>query len=164
DFGVQAGVFVAGRLRLSARVVPLLNTPEDSVEATDSFGGPQEWGDASSDSPSVVWGGSVGIAALSRSNFALSPGILVLRTDDTDYGTIAALSVPFEWVAESGLRIGFEVGVGRAFGGNRIQRCQNTGAPQSCVPGEERRVDREAGGAIVLHFQVGWGLVPDRRE
>jgi hypothetical protein len=157
DIGVQAGTFVAARLRIAARLIAFTSSPEDSIESP-AFS-LDEFAPTKSDSPSVMYGGAVGLAALSRPKLVISPSIVFLRSDVKDYGSFIGIGVPFEWVMVKGPRIGFEIDLGRAFGGSVIERCQNLGVPQSCVPGEERRVDRDAGTAILLHFQIGWGLL-----
>ena len=158
DIGLSAGVFVAGRFRIAARGVLFVNPPSDEAQ-TAGFTG--EYGDADSDSPNVLWGGAMGIAVLRRAKFVISPSLVFLRTDDTDYGSFVGIGIPFEWVMLGGTRVGFEVDVGRAFGGSAIQVCRSSFAPQTCVPGEERRVDRPSGTAFLAQFQVGWGIAPD---
>jgi hypothetical protein len=154
DIGVQAGTFIGARLRVAGRLIAFTSAPEDDVE---TFGS-SEFAGTESDSPSVLYGGAVGLAAVSRPKFVVSPSVVFMRTDVRDYGSFVGIGVPFEWVMVKGPRIGFEIDVGRAFGGSVIERCQNLGIQQSCVPGEERRVERTAGTAIYLHFQIGWGL------
>jgi hypothetical protein len=83
-----------------------------------------------------------------------------MRTDRGAYGTFLGVAVPFEWVNDSSIRIGFEVAVGRTFGGDVRAQCRSGGfsAVDSCVQGEIRDFDRPAGGGLYSHFQFGFGF------
>jgi len=62
-------------------------------------------------------------------------------------------------VTDSGLRVGFEVTIGRAFSGTVYATCRtDLGFPGSCEPGEIRAFDREAGAGFYSHFHLGWGF------
>ena len=71
------------------------------------------------------------------------------------------LTLPFEWTTSKGVRVGFDFNLGRAFGGSVRQLCttqsQGTAGVQPCQTAA-REIDREAGTAVYLHFQIGWGL------
>lgn len=144
NIGAQAGMFVQGRLRLSARIAFPTDTVRDD-SGLDAFG-------SRSKSYSFLWGGSAGIVAVSSSNFVLSPGIAFARSDVSDYGSMLALSLPFEWVLGSGVRVGMEFNLGRAFGGRYAVDCQLNG---TCPSGSR---DRPAGTAFWMQFQFGFGL------
>jgi hypothetical protein len=151
---LQGGLFVASRLRIAGRLIAFLSEPEDEVEIYSS----NEFKETATDSPSVLYGAALGFAVLSRPTFVMSPSVVFARTDVKDYGSFVGLGVPIEWVMEGGARLGFEIDLGRAFGGSTIERCQNLGVAQSCVPGEERRVDRSPGTALLLHSdRMGYG-------
>ena len=141
NVGAQIGAYVMGRVRLTAKIVFLAETVRDDQE---DFPG------RSSKAPAFFWGGTVGLVAYRSSNFAFSPGVLLMRTNVGDYGSMAGLSLPFEWVLGSGMRIGLEAAAGRAFGG------------QSAVPGSSSAPlafeNRLAGPAGWLQFQFGFGL------
>jgi hypothetical protein len=94
------------------------------------------------------------VAAIVRPSFVFSPGIALLRADVEDYGTFLGLSLPFEWVTNEGIRLGFEVDIGRAFGGEVHSRC---GTPP-CNAGPESSIDRPSRQAFYAHFQFGWGF------
>lgn len=175
NIGVEVGMFIAGRLRLSARVVLFPSDNDDQYGAdTGRASGCSVFSGGSSSnqfvplcshSPAVLYGGSAGVALLSSENFVLAPGLLFLRSDVSDYGNYVGIVLPFEWVTDRGLRIGFELSVGRAFGGEYLARCQSpsftpTGTPASgsCDPGEERLFDRDAGAGFYGQFQLGWGF------
>jgi hypothetical protein len=95
----------------------------------------------------------------------LSPGLAVLRTDVSGYGTMFLLAVPFEWVRTNGFRIGFDVAIGRAVGGNVSGECGGWGGSATCVAGEIRRFDRDEGTAFYSSFFMGWSLgrAPSRK-
>jgi hypothetical protein len=86
----------------------------------------------------------------------MSPGLMLARTDVGDYGTMLGVSLPFDWVMNSGLRLGLEGGFGRAFGGQRAVSCSTPGAAD-CNQ-RPRFEDRDAGLALWLQFQIGFGF------
>lgn len=76
------------------------------------------------------------------------------RANVSDYGSMLTLSMPFEWVTDDGTRFGFEVDIGRAFGGKITARCEF----DPCTPGDEQELDRPAAPAFFAAFQLGWGF------
>jgi len=140
--GAQAGVFVARRVRLTAKIA----FPTDQAE---DFG-------SGTKNPSIIYAFSAGYAAVSLPTFVMSPGLMLARTDVGDYGTMLGLSVPLDWVMKSGLRLGLEGGLGRAFGGQRVISCNTPGAAE-CGQ-QPQYTDREGGSALWLQFQIGFGF------
>jgi hypothetical protein len=160
-FGLQAGLFAGGILRIAPQISMFTSEPDDTFGDDFDFdeGLPAGFFADRSESPAILWGGSLGVAVLSRQTFVFSPGLLALRTDVADYGTFVALNAPFEWVTDDGARVGFTVAFGRAMGGSVRATCTQTfGAPAPCDTGEVREFDREAGAAFYAHFQLGWGF------
>jgi hypothetical protein len=166
DVGLQAGVYAAGRVRLTASVLFPTSALTDQYQpsyadsqylgASDSY-----YSQAPSKAASVFFGFGVGIVAVSTPNFVMSPGLVFSHTDVSDYGSSLAGAFPFEWVTSSGLRLGFEFDAGRAFGGSYHLRCTlvNTGGPANdCASGAQLTRDRPTGTSIVLQFQVGFGF------
>lgn len=152
--GGQVGLFVADRLRLAARFLVFSDQPTDEYSAESTLG--SYYSPRNSSSPTFLWGGSAGFAVVSAPGFVLSPGVLFTRTDVSDYGSFLGVNVPFEWVSESGLRIGFELALGRTFGGTVIEQCYSyTGG---CAQGTTNEIDRKAGAGFYAHFQIGWGI------
>ena len=147
--GAQAGVYVAGRLRLTVNA--MIPTDKLNDEYYGDGAGNYEYASGRSKDASFLYGASAGIVAARTSNFALSPGIAFARSDVSDYGTMLALSMPLEWVLPSGMRVGFVPNLGRVFGGSFV-RCADTFCSQSF------RVDRPAGTALLLQFQLGFGF------
>lgn len=162
NVGMQTGAYLGGRVRVAARFIMLTSEPEDDLaHSSSSFGDddlPDGFAALASDAPIIVYGGSLGFSVVARRSFAFSPGVIVSRTDKSDYGTFLGMSAPFEWVTDDGARFGFEVGFGRGFGGEVRGRCESFGTVTPCDPGEERKFDRPSGGAFYAHFQFGWGF------
>jgi hypothetical protein len=159
--GAQAGMFLGDIVRIAPQIGLFASEPEDdfSEPFEDTGSLPSGFQSEHSESPSILWGGSVGVAVLSRQNFVLAPGVLFVRTDVADYGSFLALHAPFDWVTNDGARVGFAVGIGRSFGGSVRGTCFDTGFnPPECDPGEKREFDREAGAGFYAHFQLGWGF------
>lgn len=154
NVGMQAGLYLGGRVRVTVRGLLLTSEPNDDGEYTDRVltdGFVTE----PSDSPSFLYGASLGFAGIARRNFVFSPGIAGWRSDVSDYGSFLGLSLPFEWVTDEGARFGFEFDVGRAFGGTSTAVCEFSG---SCTIGTTQEMDRDSGTAIYGAFQFGWGL------
>jgi len=168
NIGLQLGGFVVGRVRILGRVVIFPADPDDQYrDDNDIFvsgGGQNEFFPVDSEPPAVLYGGSAGLVLASTANFVLAPGAVFMRSDVNDYGNFLGVSLPFDWVTDRGLRVGFEVSVGRTFGGEYLARCQGgfTGGPPApstiCDPGEERLFDRDAAAGFYSHFQIGWGF------
>jgi len=144
NVGVQAGLFVAGRVRLSAKLV----FPSDNLHDDDAG-----YGFGAKD-PSLFYAFSAGVAAVRTPSFVMSPGLMFARTDVSDYGTMLGLSLPLEWVTGSGLRLGIEGGLGRAFGGRTASNCNDVVALCTLPPYR----DREGGSALWFQFHVGFGF------
>jgi hypothetical protein len=102
DVGVQAGMFIASRVRIAGRLIAFISDPEDDVDIYSSG----EFEETPTDPPSVLYGTAIGFAVLSRPTFVLSPSVVFARTDVQDYGSFVGLGIPVEWVMEEGLGIG----------------------------------------------------------
>ena len=146
DVGAQAGLYLGERVRLTVRAAIPTDTLNDEYYAYP--------GRTPSPNASFLYGASAGIVAASTKGFLLSPGAAFMRSDVSDYGTMIALSMPLEWVLPSGLRVGFELNLGRAVGGKTdgAQYCSNG----ACTQGA--RVDRPAGTGFWMQFQLGYGF------
>lgn len=155
SLGAQLGVYLFKRVRLAGRLVfPLHHLADKHSESSAVNYQVKE-----SDSPHVLYGASAGVVVVSTVNFVLSPGVLLVRSDNSDYGTVVGLSLPLEWVTRGHFRFGTEIGVGSALGGSRREECINVGViPAPCNPGDSRELDRSAGLALYAQFQVGWAF------
>jgi hypothetical protein len=167
NVGLQLGLFIGGRVRLAGRVLMFPADPDDDYSSGSSFNDdllgagyfPQE-----SEPAAFLFGGSAGVVLASTANFVLAPGVVVLSNDQADdYGSFVGVGIPFDWVTDSGLRVGFEVTIGRAFGGSVLGICQNSfgGSPPppgACDVGQVNAFDREAGAGFYSHFHLGWGF------
>jgi hypothetical protein len=145
SLGAQAGVYVAGWLRLTAKIA----FPTEGIGDQDADFG------SGTKAPSLFYAFSVGVAAVRTPTFVLSPGLLFARTDVGDYGSMLGVSLPFDWVLKSGVRLGLEGALGSAFGGRSASCSTATGADCSQRPSYE---DRDPGLALWLQFQVGFGF------
>jgi hypothetical protein len=159
NIGAQFGGFIAARVRISARLQMFPAEPNDEFEfdTIDEGSGFQA---QRSDPPTLIWGGSLGYALASSENFVLAPGVLFMRTDEGAFGNFLGALIPFEWVNDSGIRIGFEVAVGRAFGGSVRGECfgGGFGGTPLCDVGEVRDFNRTAGSGFYSHFHMGMGF------
>ena len=155
--GVQGGAYLASRFRIVGRVLLFTTEPEDDL-AHEYYSNedvvPDGYIGVSSDRPVVLVGGAIGIAPVVRRNFVFAPGIAFHTTNVGDYGSMLTLSMPFEWVTDDGMRIGFEIDIGRAFGGKITGRCISP----PCSVGDEQEFDRPAAPAFLGAFQLGWGF------
>jgi hypothetical protein len=164
NVGLQLGVFLGGRVRLAGRVLMFPADPDDEYSSDSSFESFLQNGFSpdNSEPPAFLFGGSAGVVLASTANFVLAPGVVVLSTDQADdYGSFVGVGLPFDWVTDSGLRVGFEVTIGRAFSGTVYATCRSfggPGAPGLCEQGEVRAFDREAGAGFYSHFHLGWGF------
>jgi hypothetical protein len=161
--GAQTGVFAFRRVRVAARALIFPSEPEDKYGSDTEFTFDEPapgFVAQESAAPSALFGGSVGYALISGTNFVLSPGVLFAVTDESQYGSFLAVNFPFDWVTDSGLRIGFDLAVGRSMGGAVRAQCLNTnGAPTlPCDLGEVRDFDRAASAGFYSHFHLGWGF------
>jgi len=146
SLGAQAGVYLAERARLTAKI----------AFPTESWDDQQADFGSGAKNPSFFYAFSAGFAALRTPTFAMSPGLMLARTDVSDYGTMIGLSLPLDWVTSSGMRLGLEGGLGRAFGGRSATSCATPGAAD-CNQ-RARYEDRQSGAALWLQFQIGFGF------
>jgi hypothetical protein len=156
NFGVQAGAYLGRRVRLVARAA----FPSSGVDDQSGFDSSLEALDYErrpSNAPIVLYGASAGIVVYGTQYFALAPGVAFARTDVSDYGTMLAASVPFDWVMASGLRVGFEAELGEAFGGSLRYQCIDSTGVMCGGPANTTR-DRATGTAIFMQFQLGFGF------
>src|SRR5450432_171622 len=154
--GAQAGVYLGGLVRLVARaVVPASDgTDQPGFDSSFDSSGYQR---RTSDTPALLYGASAGVVVHSTPYFALAPGLAFARTDVSDFGTMLAASAPFDWVMPSGLRMGFEVELGQAFGGRYRYACQDSTGSLCGGPPQITR-DRPSGTAFFMQFQIGFGF------
>jgi hypothetical protein len=106
----------------------------------------------------LLYGGALGVVATNSENFVFAPGVVFLRSDVSDYGSMLGVSMPFEWVTSRGMRFGLELDLGRAFGGTvHNQTCTFDPATQAntCAMNDG---DRKAGRAFAVRFQMGFGF------
>jgi hypothetical protein len=123
-----------------------------------SSNGSDYYSGQASKSASLFYGASAGIIAVGTQSFVMAPGVAFSRTDVSDYGTSFGVSLPFEWVTATALRIGLELQVGRAFGGSSHLQCMsNTGMSGNCASPTLNR-DRPSGTSVALQFQLGFGF------
>lgn len=102
-FGGEFGGFAFDRLRGSVRaLVPVSDVTDQATDADASI-----W----------LWGISLGVAADRQSGFVLSPSLQYLAMVGGDYGHTLGVHVPFEWLGDSGFRIGFDFAMLYGFGG-----------------------------------------------
>lgn len=158
NFGVQAGGYLFERLRISGRLVVPAGTASDEYDGGDSWNsnGPLSGARVPAPDVSAFYGGSLGVVVTNGKRFVFSPGVLFMRTDVSDYGSVVGVGLPFEWTTARSMRLGFEFGVGHSFGGHVEYTCANYG-PQgdSCELVEEKR---PSGTAILLQFYLGWAM------
>jgi hypothetical protein len=157
NVGLQAGVYVAGHLRISANVILPTSALTDDYYTEYYTAGAGYYSYQYSKPASLLWGATVGVIAASTQTFVMSPGIAFSRTDVSDYGSSLAAAIPLDWVMSSGLRVGLELDIGRAFGGSYHLQC----APQTnqdCTGASLLTLDRPAGTSLLLQFQIGYGF------
>lgn len=159
--GAEVGAFFDSRIRVSARALFPFGVTQG---APDVLSNP-EFLPTLSEKPALIYGAGAGVALFSGQSFVLSLQANYQRTDVGDFGHMLALAVPFEWVTKTGLRVGFEGGVLRAFGGQVYGKCASPPMPfdfgndqnnLSCDLGEVRIFDRDAGNGVWLHFTLGY--------
>lgn len=154
--GVQGGVYLASRVRIVGRVLLFTTEPEDDLTNDYYYDEvvPAGYTASSSEPPAVVFGGVIGVAPVVRRNFVFAPGIGFHTTNVGAYGSMLTLAMPFEWVTDDGARFGFEVDIGRAFGGKVSATC--TSSP--CTVGQDQEFDRPSAPAFLALFELGWGF------
>lgn len=148
--GAEFGAYLVKRIRFAGRIILPLERLHDDATTSLSLGEQS----LPSSPASFLYSGSVGVVATSSRTFVLSPGISFLRSDVSDYGSFVGVSLPFEWVTASGLRLGTEVNIGRAFGGVQRLECIGFG----CTAGTTRTIDRASGTSFIFDFVMGWGF------
>jgi hypothetical protein len=155
NVGAQAGMYIEGRLRLAIRIaVPTgENTDQPGVSGLSSAG----YQSRTAADPSFLYGASAGLVVYDTQSFALAPGIAFGRSNVADYGNLLGLSVPLDWVLPSGMRVGMEADLGRAFGGYYRFQCHDT-TDLACTNGAEFHQDRPGGNALFIQFQLGFGF------
>jgi hypothetical protein len=161
-FGIAFGGYLARRVRLVARL-EMPSTDEGADDEFDYSQAPGTYSVSRRKSVNLIYGGALGIVAAYSQAFVFSPGFTFLRTDVGDLGNMVGVVIPFEWTTNRGLRFGFEVGFGRAFGGSRHFVCTpvvQPGTPtgSSCEGNSTTTEDREAGRALSLRFELGFGF------
>lgn len=102
-FGGEFGGFAYDRLRGSVRALVPVADPNDEATERDT----SVW----------LWGVSLGVAAVRQTGFVLSPSLQYLGIVGGDYGHTLGVHVPFEWLGDSGFRIGFDFAMLYGFGG-----------------------------------------------
>lgn len=143
NFGVQAGAYLFDRIRVSGRLVAPLEEVHDSASYY-SYGGTT----IDSRSISVLYGASLGLVISNSRSFVFGPSLAILRTDVEAYGSAWFVTLPFEWTTQNNLRIGFELGMGHAFGGE-VRRRTSQGITVQ---------DRQGGTSLLGQFYMGWNL------
>ena len=156
--GVEAGLFIADRVRVAARVMVPLAEPDDDYGFDDEPLASQGFQPVPSETPSLIGALSLGFVAVDLPGFTLSPSFYAARSDVADYGTLLGIGLPFEWLTRGGLRVGFDFALVRAFGGEVTGQCPSFSSVGSCDPGELRVFDREAGNGFMSSFIIGWAL------
>lgn len=170
--GIAVGNRFDSSFYLGAELGGFLGRFRGSLRALFPFGVSQPYGEEMtnpefqsirSDKPALIWGAGVGWALYSGYGFVASVTANFMRSDEGDFGNWLALALPLEWITRTGLRVGTELGLLDAFGGEVLARCGNEltfpGIPPAndteCDVGEVRAFDREPGLGIWLHFVVG---------
>ena len=157
-FGVQGGAYLGELVRVAIRLEMPTENARDEYNSWDAVPAPGP-GTGSftssrrSEAPTLLYGATLGAVATSSDNFVFAPGVVFVRSDVSDYGSMLGISMPFEWVTSRGMRFGLELDLGRAFGGTVHQEtCTDQG---NCSTGN---ADRPAGRAFALRFQMGFGF------
>ena len=162
NVGLQAGMYAAGRIRLTVKAtLPTTALNDDYYGFYDSNpNGTAYYYREPSKTASLFYGASVGVVAVSSANFVMAPGVAFSRTDVSDYGSSLGVSLPFEWVTANGLRMGVVLDFGRAFGGSAHVRCMPNGGASNatCATTPTLSQDRPAGTSVALQFQLGFGF------
>lgn len=157
--GLQGGLYLGDIVRLALRAEMPSTDARDQASTHYTSTGSYMVYTANSESPKLLYGGSLGVSLVNTENFVFSPGISLLRTDVSDYGTVIGASLPFEWVTSRGLRFGLDVTLGRGFGGTVRYACQSGSCPSETLT----PTDRNAGRALGLRFSIGYGIGYTRR-
>jgi len=91
-------------------------------------------------------------------SFILAPSLTALVPDKTEFGYGVGAMVPFVWVTDIGLRIGFEVSMLVALGGEARYRCIASSLDGPCETGEVRAFDRQRSSGFTASFTFGYGV------
>lgn len=167
-FSVRLGTYIAKAVRVAVQAGTFVGDPDLNLVSSPAL--PDGFSETTrSRRPVVVLGGSVGYALVSTPGFALAPGFVFLTTDVGAFGSAAGVHIPFDWVSRSGMRIGFEGALMRAFGGSVRATCAafppgSSSSPTSCDSGEVRDFNRPAGSAFYLGFEIGFGFNKPKPE
>lgn len=154
--GVQGGAYFGDLVRLSLRAEMPSSEATDQASSRYDYQSSYTLVNVKSEPARFVFGGTLGLTVVNTQNFAFSPGVMALRSDVSDYGTVLGVSLPFEWITSRGLRFGLEVDLGRAFGGTTHVTC--TSATGFCPTNDLGDQDRNAGRALGLRFSIGYGI------
>jgi hypothetical protein len=158
--GLQGGAYLGGRFRIVAHALMFTSDPKDDFNGGSSYyydsTFPAGYSHVPSDSPTIIFGGAIGVAPVVRRNFVFAPGISYHRSNVSDYGSMLAVTFPLEWVTDDGARFGFVVDIGRAFGGEARGDC--TAGATTCSSGGQTSVSRTSGTGFFSAFQFGWGF------
>ena len=162
-FGVQGGAYLGEIVRVAVRLeMPTENARDeysnwDSSSPTPGGGGSTFTSPRRSKAPTLLYGAALGVVATSSENFVFAPGLVFVRSDVSDYGSMLGISMPFEWVTSHGMRFGLELDLGRAFGGTvHNETCTSDGIVNPVCTTSD--ADRPPGRAFALRFQMGFGF------
>lgn len=158
--GGQLGMYLGGRVRVA------VNALVPATQLRDNFSYDHSDGDGDytlvpAKDVSVIFGASAGYVVLSTPTFVFAPGVAFSHTNVANYGSSLAFSMPFDWVTEGGLRVGFELQGGRTIGGVYRVECISalSGIPSNCSSGPTQiDRDRPGGTSILVQFQLGFGF------
>jgi hypothetical protein len=141
-FGGDLGVFVLERGRLSARALVPVVEPNDELPGQGRQETRSIW----------LWGFGAGLVVAESASFVLSPGLQYLRVAGGRHGGAVGVQVPFEWLLDGGLRLGFDFSVLYGFGGSYWTHfCDG---PNSCVDVRESH-RRESAPGVALNLILG---------
>ncbi len=148
--GLELG-FYTQRVRVSARITAGVDSSiASNREELAGTGQDQYIGQ-----PHVLIGGGLGYALYATDGFVLAPGLTYWRAQHQAFGWALGANVPFLWVSRHRLRIGFEIGYHRAFGGYGVSDCRET-EEHTCVDTEPRRVSIPSAGTMSAGFVMGF--------
>ena len=154
--GIQGGAYLGDIVRLSLRAEMPSSEATDQASVHYDYQSSYSLVKVNSEPARFVFGGTLGVTVVNSQSFAFSPGVMALRSDVSDYGTVVGVSLPFEWITSRGRRFGLEVDLGRAFGGTAPVSCASTTG--FCPTNDLGDRDRNAGRALGLRFSIGYGI------
>ncbi len=142
-FGGELGAFLASRLRLSGRALVPIASPNDEMPDQDQRASRSVW----------LWGFGAGVVVSESQSFTLAPGLQYLHLAGGRHGDTFGVQVPFEWLLDGGLRLGFDFSVMYGLGGKYLDRdsdCRiGLGGGDTCAA-ETRTRPRAPGVALNL--------------